>query len=128
MRSNHFNLSVRQKMLMSNRSESDAPDTTDPRKRHNYKNVAIIGGGLAGLSTAHHLLEKTKLDQGALRVTIFDKAPVGMGGASSVAGGYVRYYYIPWHLEHNTEPSLFHKIALTTANAGAMILFLFGLF
>jgi hypothetical protein len=50
------------------------------------QNIAIVGGGLAGLSTAFHLLEKT---QSRCRVTIFDTAPVGTAGASSVAGGYV---------------------------------------
>lgn len=54
-------------------------------------NVAIVGGGLAGLSTAYHLLElsgdnKDKFPSG-IHITIFDKALVGEGGASSVAGG-----------------------------------------
>jgi ribulose 1,5-bisphosphate synthetase/thiazole synthase len=57
---------------------SAAPTTTTPRR------VAIIGGGLAGLSTAFHLLNKTS----HIEVTIYDKAPVGTGGASAVAGGY----------------------------------------
>jgi hypothetical protein len=52
------------------------------------QNIAIVGGGLAGLSTAFHLLEKT---QSRCRVTIFDTAPVGTAGASSVAGGYVTF-------------------------------------
>ena len=38
------------------------------------------------MSTAVHLLEKGPPD---LRVVILDKHPVGCGGASSVAGGYV---------------------------------------
>ncbi len=53
------------------------------------KNVAIVGGGLAGLSTTYHLLKKSK-DEGEgenLHITIFDKAEPGQGGASSVAGG-----------------------------------------
>jgi NADPH-dependent 2,4-dienoyl-CoA reductase/sulfur reductase-like enzyme len=45
--------------------------------------VAIIGGGLAGLSTAFQLLQKSP----EIDVTIFDKASVGTSGASSVAGG-----------------------------------------
>ena len=45
--------------------------------------VAIIGGGLAGLSTAFHLLQKVP----DAHITIFDKTEVGLGGASSVAGG-----------------------------------------
>ena len=56
--------------------------------------VAIVGGGLAGLSTAYHLLDSS-IEQreerggggGGLHITIFDKAEVGEGGASSVAGG-----------------------------------------
>lgn len=46
--------------------------------------VAIIGGGLAGLSTAYHLLDKLG---GNVRITVIDKAEPGQGGASSVAGG-----------------------------------------
>ena len=57
------------------------------------KNVAIVGGGLAGLSTAFHLLEQAEKDGahgGHLNITIFDKeASAGTGGASAVAGGYV---------------------------------------
>jgi NADPH-dependent 2,4-dienoyl-CoA reductase/sulfur reductase-like enzyme len=48
------------------------------------KNVAIVGGGLAGLSTAYHLLEKLG---GNVRITVLDKAGPGEGGASAVAGG-----------------------------------------
>jgi len=55
-------------------------DETSPLK------IGIVGGGLAGLSTAFHLLEK----KSNVHVTILDKAPVGKGGASSVAGGYVQ--------------------------------------
>lgn len=52
------------------------------------RKLAIVGGGLAGLSTAFHLLEKTPH---TFQITIIDKAPVGQAGASSVAGGYVQY-------------------------------------
>lgn len=45
--------------------------------------VAIVGGGLSGLSTAYHLLQKSP----ALDVTIIDKAEPGVAGASAVAGG-----------------------------------------
>jgi ribulose 1,5-bisphosphate synthetase/thiazole synthase len=48
------------------------------------KNIAIVGGGLAGLSTAYHLLDKL---QGNVHITVIDKADPGEGGASSVAGG-----------------------------------------
>ena len=57
------------------------------------KSVAIVGGGLAGLSTAYHLLDMVgNEDEGVsssmgLQITIYDKANVGEGGASSVAGG-----------------------------------------
>lgn len=44
--------------------------------------VAIIGGGLAGMGTAFHLLDKSD----TVQVTVFDKASVGAAGASSVAG------------------------------------------
>ena len=46
-------------------------------------NVGIVGGGLAGLSTAYHLLQKNP----SVRITIFDPTHPGNGGASSVAGG-----------------------------------------
>jgi len=46
-------------------------------------NVGIVGGGLAGLATAFHLIEKKP----SVNVTIIDKALPGTGGASSVAGG-----------------------------------------
>ena len=47
------------------------------------QNIGIVGGGLAGLSTAFHLLEK--IDN--VQITVIDKALPGQGGASSVAGG-----------------------------------------
>ena len=45
--------------------------------------VAIVGGGLAGVSVAYHLLAR----QPRTNITVFDKADPGMGGASAVAGG-----------------------------------------
>ena len=45
--------------------------------------IAVIGGGLAGLSTAYHILEKSL----STDITIFDRQPPGVGGASAVAGG-----------------------------------------
>ena len=58
--------------------------TSVTQKKRNGINVdvAIVGGGLAGLGLAHNLLEM----QG-VTITIYDKAEVGQGGASSVAGG-----------------------------------------
>jgi hypothetical protein len=51
------------------------------------KSIGIVGGGLAGLSTAYHLLQKAP----ATKITILDKTLPGRGGASSVAGGYVSF-------------------------------------
>jgi len=70
------------------------------------RKIAIVGGGLAGLSVAYHLLDKSasgtstvpaaaaegvvkdgRIRRPLLDLTVFDKAPVGAGGASSVAGG-----------------------------------------
>ena len=59
--------------------------------------IAIVGGGLAGLSTAYHLLQSTITnanDASTLSLTIFDKSLPGKGGASSVAGGYVAIMHV----------------------------------
>jgi hypothetical protein len=50
----------------------------------NPNNIAIIGGGLSGLSTAFHLLKESSP---GTKVTILDTNKVGEGGASAVAGG-----------------------------------------
>eukprot|EP00934_Nitzschia_sp_Nitz4_P002888 Nitzschia sp. Nitz4//scaffold3_size479765//257023//258380//NITZ4_000107-RA/size479765-processed-gene-1.461-mRNA-1//1//CDS//3329550779//2878//frame0 len=47
------------------------------------QNVAIVGGGFAGLSTAYHLHKKDPL----VKISIFDRELPGAGGASAVAGG-----------------------------------------
>ena len=52
--------------------------------------IGIVGGGMAGLSCAYHLLRKTSQEGNPVRVTILDEDEVGRKGASSVAGGYVR--------------------------------------
>ena len=52
------------------------------------RTITVVGGGMAGLSTTYHLLQKASPGS---HVTIIDKAPVGTAGASSVAGGYVPY-------------------------------------
>lgn len=55
------------------------------------QNVGIVGGGLAGLSTAFHLLQKAP----TISVTIIDKEEFpGMGGASAIAGGYVQLWLL----------------------------------
>ena len=48
-------------------------------------NIAVVGGGLAGLSVSYQLLSKTKGTD--MKLTIIDKDQPGEGGASSVAGG-----------------------------------------
>jgi NADPH-dependent 2,4-dienoyl-CoA reductase/sulfur reductase-like enzyme len=50
-----------------------------------YMKVCVYGGGLAGLSVAYHLLQLPAVWD----VTIVDPQPVGTGGASAIAGGYV---------------------------------------
>ena len=78
-------------------STTDVFSTGSSRSSHNPReinNVAIVGGGLAGLSVAYNLLDiiSEKRNGGiahtkGLRITLYDKANVGEGGASSVAGG-----------------------------------------
>jgi hypothetical protein len=58
--------------------------------------IGIVGGGLAGLSTAYHLLQKSP----TLNITILDKALPGFGGASSVAGGYVLFVCLISYMFH----------------------------
>ena len=70
-------------------------------------NVAIIGGGLAGLSTAYHLLD---ISSNPMHVTIYDKQKVGEGGASSVAGGLIHPFSPRGKLIH------FGLVALDTSN------------
>lgn len=50
------------------------------------RHLAILGGGLAGLGTAYHFLDKCSADD-VENVTIWDRSAVGQGGASAVAGG-----------------------------------------
>lgn len=67
-------------------SPSSYPASRPPVKLFSTKpeNIAIVGGGLGGLSTAYHLRQTLGQDT---QITIFDKCNVGEGGASSVAGG-----------------------------------------
>jgi ribulose 1,5-bisphosphate synthetase/thiazole synthase len=77
-RSKHYHL-----LLVRSMSTS----TTTRSSRNSIQRVGIIGGGLAGLSVAHHLIEKSHQTTN-LDVTIFDRCVgPGLGGASAVAGG-----------------------------------------
>jgi len=60
-------------------------DKNTSRQQHSLMahRVVVIGGGLAGLSTAYHLLEKSPSSD----ITIIDQQSPGAGGASAVAGG-----------------------------------------
>ena len=75
----------------SHRHLSNRTDNEEPPLPLVVKSAAIVGGGLAGLSTAYHLLDVAgKEEKDAprrVRITVYDKADVGEGGASSVAGG-----------------------------------------
>jgi ribulose 1,5-bisphosphate synthetase/thiazole synthase len=55
----------------------------DDNHHHRLQNIAIVGGGLAGLSTAYHLLQKNP----SLGITILGTSAPGEGGASTAAGG-----------------------------------------
>lgn len=74
--------------LLRRRVRLFASDSFSEPQPTEVKNIAIIGGGLAGLSTAYHLIENSKkLNRNIPSITIFDKNEPGTGGASSVAGG-----------------------------------------
>lgn len=70
---------VKRAQLRKNRFSSSSITTLGSTP----KDICVIGGGLAGLSTTFHLLEKNP----NVHVTVIDKTDVGKGGASSVAGG-----------------------------------------
>jgi glycine/D-amino acid oxidase-like deaminating enzyme len=74
------------RQFLSNQQYASFGDEEDvPNKTNNAKSVAVVGGGLAGLSVSYQLLEKTKGT--SMQLTIIDKDGPGEGGASSVAGG-----------------------------------------
>ena len=81
-------------------SSAAAAATTSEANPAAPQKIPIVGGGLAGLSTAFHLLEQANIDlrqeqttRGSMKITIFDKANgAGLGGASAMAGGYVRCF------------------------------------
>ena len=69
---------VSRQQYASNGEDEDAPG---PKA----KNIAVVGGGLAGLSVSYQLLSKAR---GTItKLAIIDKDQPGEGGASSVAGG-----------------------------------------
>ncbi|MGW1075794.1 hydroxysqualene dehydroxylase [Streptomyces sp. NPDC002537] len=45
-----------------------------PRRRSGDRTVAVLGGGVAGLTAAHELAER------GFRVTVYEKKPLGLGG------------------------------------------------
>jgi len=49
--------------------------------------VGIVGGGLAGINTAYHLIRQAPPPSSSLKITIIDPSPIGQGGATGVAGG-----------------------------------------
>ena len=82
----HHACSERRKTCLS----GDTSINAEEKDVRPIKNIAIIGGGLAGLSAAYHLLdiaENSGTSTQGMQITIYDKANVGKGGASAVAGG-----------------------------------------
>jgi hypothetical protein len=74
----------------------------DPTTGTRQQTIAVVGGGLAGLSTVFYLLDKCSSSSSSdsnskytpsrpLNITILDQADVGTMGASAVAGGYVSW-------------------------------------
>lgn len=79
--------------------------TTSTRQ---VESIGIIGGGLAGLSAAYHLIDiatKTRPND-KLHITIYDKTNVGEGGASAVAGGLMHPFSPRGKIIHFGEPAL----------------------
>jgi len=92
--------------------------TSSSTARH-IENVAIIGGGLAGLSAAYHLIDiatETRPNE-QLRITIYDKTQVGCGGASSVAGGLMHPFSPRGKLIHHGQSALEQSTVLVQAAA-----------
>jgi flavin-dependent dehydrogenase len=72
--------------------------------------VCVYGGGLAGLSLSYHLLQlPTQWD-----LTIVDTHPVGTGGASAIAGGYVHFDFICCKVHDATIYLLLLSFSMTT--------------
>lgn len=78
-------------LCLTKHNDDNVDSTTREHQQHRpIRRIGIIGGGLAGLSVAYHLLdisEKNTENSDPLHIVIYDKAKVGEGGASSVAGG-----------------------------------------
>lgn len=74
---------LQSRLFMSSDSDRSRSAATSNNNNNNIHSVGIVGGGLAGLSTAYHLLQKRP----SIDIRIMDVAPPGEGGASAVAGG-----------------------------------------
>ena len=88
-------------------------------KARPIENVAIIGGGLAGLSAAYHLIDISaeKRPNEQLHITIYDKAQVGISGASAVAGGLMHPFSPRGKLIHFGQSALEQSQVLVQAAA-----------
>lgn len=87
--------STTMKHTLSTGTNIDYPNSNpDHRLRHSRK-IRIMGGGLAGLSMAYHILlllsksQHEEISQHSLyNITIYDiEDQIGTGGASAIAGG-----------------------------------------
>lgn len=77
-------LGVRNRCVSSTPKAMESSSSLEPQSK---SAIRILGGGLAGLSVAYHLLASSTH---TLNITIRDVAVgPGLGGASAVAGGYV---------------------------------------
>lgn len=61
--------------------------------------IAVIGGGLAGLSVIYHILhstaryaQKRQFDNSTIQITLFDPVHPGTGGASAAAAGLLHQF------------------------------------
>ncbi len=92
---------------------------TKEMKARPIENVAIIGGGLAGLSAAYHLIDiaTEKRPNEQLHITIYDKSQVGTAGASAVAGGLMHPFSPRGKLIHFGQSALEQSQVLVQAAA-----------